>query len=189
MLAAGLSARLGRPKQLLDYRGRPLVQHAIDAAATLDEIIVVVGHAAAEVQRSVTLPAHGRIVANPAYAEGMATSLTTGLAAASEGAEAAVVVLADQPGVTAAHVNAIVDAFHDTRRPVVRATYGGAPGHPVLLARTVWPDVMAVEGDTGARDLLRGHPDWVTDLPLGEAAPLDVDTDDDYRRLLGEESA
>lgn len=185
VLAAGTSSRLGRPKQLLPHRGRPLVQHAVDAAleSGVDEVVVVLGHAAAAVREALEGSDRLRIVVNPAYEEGQATSLMTGLAAAPEEARAAVVLLGDQPGISPGHIRSILRCYAETAGPVVRARYGEAPGHPVLLDRSVWEAVMAITGDRGARDLLRQHPEWVVDVPLGPHPPPDVDTEEDYRRL------
>ncbi len=101
VLAAGSSSRLGRPKQLLELAGKLVLQHVVDAAAAapLDEILVVLGHSAGEVADRLALPAHGRVVLNPDHALGQSTSLQAGLRAAAPGADAAVVLLGDQPGI------------------------------------------------------------------------------------------
>lgn len=189
VLAAGTSSRLGRPKQLLAYRGRPLVQHAVDAAldAGLDEVVVVVGHEAEAVRDALELPSRGRIVVNPDYAEGQSTSLRTGLLALGDGVRAAVVLLGDQPGVGADEVRAAVERYEETGGPVVRTSWEGRPGHPVLLDRKVWEALKAVVGDVGARDLLREHPDWVVPLDLQRPPPPDIDTEADYERLRSED--
>lgn len=189
VLAAGTSSRLGRPKQLLSYQGRPLVQHAVDAAAAapLDEVVVVVGHEAEAVRAALELPSGGRVVVNPDHLEGQATSLRAGLAALGEHLRAAVVLLGDQPGVGADEVRAIVGRYEETGGPVVRATWGGRPGHPVLFDRSVWEALSELTGDIGARDLLREHPDWVVTLEFDRPPPPDVDTEADYERLRSED--
>jgi molybdenum cofactor cytidylyltransferase len=183
ILAAGSSTRLGRPKQLLDFRGRPLVQHAIDTAAVCDEVVVVLGHAAEEVQAAITLPSTGHIVHNPEHASGQASSLRAGLEALTEDVGAALVLLGDQPGVSAEAVKRVIDVYEQTGGPVVQARYGDAPGHPVLFDRSVWAQLTTIEGDRGARDLLRAHPEWVVPVRLGAEPPPDVDTWADYERL------
>ncbi|WP_410959620.1 NTP transferase domain-containing protein, partial [Salmonella sp. SAL4432] len=72
--------------------------------------------------------------------------------------------------------------------PVVRAAYEGRPGHPVLLDRAMWPEIERLEGDAGARDVLRAHPEWVAEVEIGGDAPEDVDTPEDWERLLGSEA-
>jgi molybdenum cofactor cytidylyltransferase len=189
ILAAGTSSRLGRPKQLLPYRGRPVLQHPVDAATTagLDDVVVVLGHAAEEVEAALSLPAVARCVVNPDFAVGQSTSLRVGLRAAHPQSGAAVVLLGDQPQVRPEVIRALVDAHDHDRRTVALATYGGRPGHPVLFDRAVWPEVESVRGDTGARDLLARHPEWVAPVEVGGEPPPDLDTPEDYERLLRSE--
>ena len=185
ILAAGTSSRLGEPKQLLELGGRPLLQHAVDAAveAGLEEVIVVLGHAADEVAAALRLPSGVRVVVNPDFKSGQASSLRAGLRELSAECRAAVILLADQPGVSYETVRAVADAHREEAGPVIQATYGGRPSHPVLFDRQVWPQLEAVEGDVGARDLLVQHPEWVTAVEVGGLPPPDVDTWEDYRRL------
>jgi molybdenum cofactor cytidylyltransferase len=189
ILAAGTSSRLGEPKQLLELGGRPLLQHAVDAAmeAGLKEVIVVLGHAADEVAAALRLPPGARIVVNPDFESGQASSLRAGLRELSAECRAAVILLADQPGVSYETVRALADAYREGAGPVVQTTYEGRQSHPVLLDRQIWPEIEAVEGDVGAREVLASHPEWVTTLETGGKPPPDVDTWEDYRRLAGEE--
>lgn len=183
VLAAGTSSRFGRTKQLIEIEGKPLVQHAVDAAAGLDEVIVVVGHDAERVRVALTLPANARVTVNAGYEEGQASSLKAGLAAADTASEAAVVLLADQPGITAAHVGALTDAYGDSRARIVRLRFRNGPG-PALLARQVWNDIDALTGDAGARTLIAAHPGWVEEIAVDADAPPDLDTLEDLRRIL-----
>jgi len=190
VLAGGTSSRLGQPKQLLDLGGRPLLQHAVDAvaAAGLDELIIVLGHRAEDVAAAVTLPAGARSVLNPDYATGQASSMRSGLAATSPTSEAAVILLGDQPDMRPADIVAVVNAYRTGSGPVVQGSYRGEPGHPVLFARETWPELMGVEGDKGARDVLKAHPDWVVRVELDAELPDDLDTMEDYERMLREAS-
>ena len=190
VLAGGTSSRLGRPKQLLELEGRPVLQHVVDAAAAagLDEIVVVLGHMADEIAAVITLPPGGRTCLNPHYASGQSTSLAAGLEAADPASDAAVILLGDQPRIGSSVVRAVVDRYRQTGARVVRAWYGGRPAHPVLFDRTVWDDLRAVEGDRGARDLLKAHPDWESRLDAGDEVPSDLDTWADYERLKGNAS-
>lgn len=185
VLAGGMSSRLGQPKQLLEWGGRPVLQHVLDVAARagLDEVILVLGHAAAAVSSAVRLPPTGRIVLNPEFATGQSSSLKAGLRAASAQAQAAVVLLGDQPRIGADAIRAIVEAYRQTGALVVQARYRGVPGHPVLLDRGVWAEVEAVEGDRGARDLLASHPEWMHRVDFETELPADIDTWEDYERL------
>jgi molybdenum cofactor cytidylyltransferase len=177
VLAAGTSSRFGRTKQLLEIDGKPLVQHAVDAAsaAGLDEIVVVLGHEAERVEAALRLPSNARTVVNPRYERGQSTSLAAGLEAADPTSDGAVVLLADQPGVTAEHVRALIHGFRARRPRIVRLSFRDGPG-PALLSRETWPEAMRLEGDTGARALMARHPEWVDEIAVDEDAPLDLDT-------------
>ena len=183
VLGAGSATRFGRTKQLEPVRGKPLAQHPIDAAvaAGLDEIVVVLGHDAEHVRSALRLPSRGRAVTNPAFASGIATSLAEGLRALDPASSAAVVLLADQPGITSAHIRALVDAFLHRSSPIVRLRFRSGPG-PALLAREVWAEAERLEGDEGARILMDRHPEWVEDVDLGGEAPVDVDEPADLER-------
>ena len=181
VLAAGTSRRLGRPKQLLELDGRPLLQHALDAASAASpaQIVLVLGHLADEIRAAIDLPAGATVRVNSDYATGQASSLRTGVDALREEIGRAVIVLGDQPRVTGDAIRAVALA----PGPIARATYGGVPGHPVAFDRELWPELAAVDGDRGARDLLVRHAGQVTPVELGGEPPSDVDTDDDYRRV------
>ncbi|HEX2178164.1 MAG TPA: nucleotidyltransferase family protein [Actinomycetota bacterium] len=187
VLAAGTSSRLGQPKQLLDFGGRPLLQHAIDAMerSGLVDIVLVLGHRAGDVEAAVTTGPDTRTVVNPDYAQGQATSLRAGLEAADERSQAAVVILGDQPALGALHVRTIVETYLATGAKVVQAAFGGKPNHPTLFERSMWPELMAVEGDQGAREVLKKHPEWVLRVEMGGEPPPDLDTWEDYERLTG----
>ncbi len=185
VLAAGTSSRLGRPKQLLLLKERPLTQHVIDAAiaAGLRDVIVILGHQAEDVRAGLDLRPPARAVVNPDYEQGQSSSLRAGLRAAGPEIRAVLILLGDQPGISSAAIRAVVTAYERTGAPMVRAAYGDEPGHPVLFDRSVWPELEALEGDRGARDLLSAHPDRVVNVALEGRRPLDVDSWDDFERL------
>ena len=184
VLAAGTSSRFGRTKQLVELEGKPLVQHAVDAAAGagLDEIVVVLGHDEGLVRAHVRLPAGARIALNPDYELGQSTSLKAGLDAADPASGAAVVLLADQPGITAEHIRALADTFEAGRPRIVRLRFRDGPG-PALLSREVWDQARNLAGDTGAREIIEAHPEWVEEVPVDSDAPADVDRPADLERL------
>jgi CTP:molybdopterin cytidylyltransferase MocA len=186
VLAAGEATRFGDTKQVREVAGKPLVQHAVDAAAgaDLDEVVVVVGHDAERVRTALRLPPSGRVVENPRYAEGLATSLAAGLDACHAASEGAVVLLADQPGIEARHVRLLADAFRRTGGWVVRLRFRDGPG-PALLSRAAWDEARALSGDVGARALAARHPDRVVEVAVDEAAPPDVDRPEDLARAAG----
>lgn len=180
VLAAGSGVRFGGTKQLATHHGKPLAQHAVDAltSAGVDEILVVTGHDADEVEEALRLPPQGRFIRNPDHASGQSSSLAAGLHAVADDTEAAVVLLADQPGVTDAEVRALIDAFERSRSRIVRVVYEDGPG-PALLSREVHAEAGHLHGDTGARALIASHPDWVEEVVVPFRAPPDVDTPDD----------
>lgn len=186
ILAAGRSARLGRPKQLLPLAGRPLLAHVVAhaLASTLDETILVLGHEASRIAAAIG-EAGQRTVVNPAYAAGQSTSVRAGLAALAPEASAALFLLGDQPAVTPDIVDTLLAAYRTDPAPIVVPSYGGQRGNPVLFDRQLFPELEQVTGDEGARAVVRAH---VTDVRLvpvpGDAPPQDVDTEADYARLL-----
>lgn len=186
VLAAGASTRLGRPKQLLDLVGKPVLRHVLDAAlaSPFDEVIVVLGYAAREIAQAVPPTGRVRIAFNPDFAGGQSTSLRVGLRAVNATADAAVILLGDQPGVRAQAVTRVVEEWLRERGPVVQAAYGGRPAHPTLLDRSVWPEVELATDDQGARAVIGDHPEWRRLVEVGGSPPDDIDTEDDYRRVL-----
>lgn len=173
VLAAGRGRRFGGTKQLAPVAGRPLVRHAVDTAlaAGLDPVLVVVGHDAGRVRDA--LPPDVEVVDNPRFAEGQASSLRAGVAAAEpHDVHALVVLLGDQPGVTVASIHAVLAAHRDGAR-IARAAYADLPGHPVLFDRAVWHELIRVTGDEGARRILEHA--VVRDVPVPGPRPPDVD--------------
>jgi molybdenum cofactor cytidylyltransferase len=186
ILAAGASSRMGRPKQLLDWGGTPLVRLAAETAlaARLDPAIVVVGAARAAVAAALA-GLSLRIVDNPAYAEGQSTSLRAGVAALGPEVGAAVVLLGDQPFVTAGMIARIVADWRTSGKPIVAPLYAGKRGNPVLFARTIFPELLRIQGDQGARGVLASDPSRVQLVPFDDPRPLaDIDTPEDYDRLV-----
>lgn len=177
---------MGRPKQLLDLAGKPVLRRVVESvlAAPVHEVVVVLGHRADDVAHVVPVAPRIRHVLNDRYAEGQATSLAAGLRALGGDCEAAVVTLGDQPGIRPDAVEAVVRAFWDGQGPVVQASYGGRLGHPTLIGRDVWAEVLAeMAGDEGARPVLARHPDWRVTVEVGGRLPDDIDTEDDYLRV------
>jgi molybdenum cofactor cytidylyltransferase len=191
ILAAGASTRMGRPKQLLPLGDRCLLQHVIDAAAAscLDEIIVVLGHCAEEIRETLQLPARRavRIVVAVDYTQGQSASLRAGLRAVSPEARGAAILLGDQPQVTSQLINRVAQEYLRSESAIARPVYsdadgGRAPGHPVVLARRIWPEVEKLEGDQGARALISTHPEWVSEVLIKGEPPVDIDTAEDHQR-------
>ena len=177
VLAAGEGRRFGGTKQLHLVDGSPLAQHAIDALARVpvDELLVVTGHDADAVEAALVLPDRARFVRNDAYRDGQATSLAAAFHAIGDDSEAAVVLMADQPGIRPDDVRALIDRFRATRSQIVRLRFTDAPG-PALLSREIYAEAGHLHGDVGARVLIASHPEWVEEVAIDRAAPPDIDT-------------
>lgn len=162
-----------------------MLQHVLAAAGDvgLDEILVVVGHAANEVAAAVRLPSRARFVLNPDYEQGQSTSLRAGLRAADPGTGAALILLGDQPGVRRDAIEAVAEGWRRGAGPIVQASYQGRTAHPTLFDRSVWPELERAAGDEGARSLLDAHRDWLRPVEVGGLPPDDIDTEDDYARV------
>ncbi|MHC3474229.1 nucleotidyltransferase family protein [Streptomyces sp. 7R007] len=187
LLAAGGGRRLGgRPKALLEHRGRPLVEHAVGVlrAAGCTRVHVVLGARAADVRERAELGGCV-LVENPGWTQGMGTSLRAGLESlAGTGARAALVSLVDQPGIGARAVRRVLAAYED-ESSLVAAAYDGVRGHPVLLGAAHWAGVAAsASGDRGARAYLTAHAASITLVECGDVAqPYDIDTEADLVHL------
>ncbi|MEU2345052.1 nucleotidyltransferase family protein [Streptomyces sp. NPDC001110] len=187
LLAAGGGRRLGgRPKALLEHRGRPLVEHAVRALRNggCGPVHVVLGAAAEEVGKLAELSAC-EVTVNPSWEEGMGSSLRAGLASLSASdADAALVLLVDQPGIGAEAVARVRSAYR-SRSSLAAAAYDGERGHPVLFGADHWEAVAAgAVGDQGARAYLRAHRDAITLVECSDVARAhDIDTAADLRHL------
>ena len=177
ILAAGEGRRFCATKQLAELHGRPLLEYALAAMTGVSPRVVVLGHAADDIVAGIDLHGASPVVCED-WAEGQSASLRCGLAALPD-VYAVVVVLGDQPGIPAAAVDAIVAAVGD--EDAVRATYDGAPGHPVLLRRPLLERAGELRGDSGFRDLLEHA--TVREVEIGALAdPADIDTREELAR-------
>jgi molybdenum cofactor cytidylyltransferase len=183
VLAAGGGTRFGATKQLAELRGRPLLEYAVEAMLAVPAIwpvVVVLGHDADAIRARVRLH-DARVVLCDGWQEGQAASLRCGVAALGDDADAAVIMLGDQPFITPQVIAGTLDydeAYHDA----VRATYFGEPGHPVLLTRRLLDRAGELRGDVGFRDLLLGQ--RVRRFEAGRLCdPTDIDTREELARL------
>jgi molybdenum cofactor cytidylyltransferase len=189
VLAAGGATRFGAPKQVALLDARPLLQHPLDAlaAAGLRDVVVVLGAEAATVEATIAWRDERRTI-NEHPGDGLASSLRVGLDAAREigDADAALVVLGDQPSLRADVIRAVLDAAKSTSVPIVRPRYAddGAP-NPVLVRRSAWSLVADLDGDRGLGPLLAERPDLVLEVPVAGTIP-DIDTPADLAALEGE---
>jgi molybdenum cofactor cytidylyltransferase len=186
VLAAGSSRRMGSPKQLLMVRDKPLLELVVGQVneSNLDDVVVVLGAAADEIQSRVDL-GRARVLVNPEHPSGMASSLRVGVASLGADVDRVVVILGDQPDVDAALLNQLLELHARSGLPAAALSFNGLLHPPVVLNRELWGDLMTLEGDVGCRAVIRGRPEQVVSLAVETdlTHPVDVDTPSDYERV------
>jgi molybdenum cofactor cytidylyltransferase len=177
---------MGEPKQLLEVRGRPLLEVAVRAACAsqLDEVVVVLGARVEEVAQLVDF-GRARVVINPDYEQGMSTSLRAGIASLGAEVSRALVILGDQPDVDASLLDRLLDLQEASGLPAAALSFEGLLHPPMVLTREWWAGLDALEGDIGLRAVVRAHPELVAALPAEQPGehPVDIDTPEDFERL------
>jgi len=179
VLAAGTSSRMGRNKLVERLRGKPLVRHAVDAALAsgLEPVLVVTGHEAEQTRAALT-GAGVSFVSNPRYEEGLSTSLKSGIEAVPQDCDGAMILLGDMPDISSNLIDRVIASFEPRAgHTICAAAAGKRRGHPVLWARSYFPQLTALQGDAGARELLEAHAGQLVEIEAGDDAPLtDIDT-------------
>jgi molybdenum cofactor cytidylyltransferase len=200
VLAAGEGRRMGPAPQRAKGRlagdpalklalrlgGKSILRRVVDTAlaAPVGEVVVVLGHGAAELEQELPRDPRIRTVYNPDYSTGQSSSLRAGIDAIASQAQAAVFLLGDQPLVSLQAIEALVGEFRRSKSAVVRPRYRGTPGNPVLFSRVLFPELSQVTGDQGGRELLARHQADVAMVDLNLESPVDIDTRDDYSLLI-----
>ena len=188
LLAAGGSRRLGTPKQLLpDAEGTTLVRRAAETAlgSACRPIVAVLGASADVVEAELAgLPLTTAV--NPDWQTGMASSLSTGLTAlaGTDALDAVVVMLCDQPQVTSALLDSLITAYAETNTQIVACEYSGILGVPALFGPALFPALLSLTGDEGARRVVKNYAGLITCIPFPEGT-LDIDTPQDAEKLRG----
>ena len=176
---------MARPKQLLDWGGRPLLECSIAAVSSwpVDEVVVVLGAYAEDILDRVGFGT-ALVVINPGWEEGFASSLRVGfdLLTRDSRFEAAFVALGDQPQIPPEVPAALLAGAEKSGRPAIVPVYRYQRGNPVLVARPLWGQLMSLSGDAGAASLLQAHPAWVHEVRFDFPTPADIDTPDDVPR-------
>lgn len=184
VLAAGVSSRMGRPKALLGWGGKPLIAYQVEQLreAGADEVIVVLGHRTDEIHRLLaTVPC--RVMSNPAYHAGRASSLRIGARAVNRDADAIVVVNVDQP--RPAEFYRLLIAAHQPDSSATRPEFEGHHGHPIIVSGRLRPEMMdASEEELGLLGVLRRHLSEIASFPSSDLCLLDVNTPQDYEDAL-----
>jgi molybdenum cofactor cytidylyltransferase len=185
VLAAGASTRLGQPKQLLDFGGKALLQHILEQCKPLhfSARFLILGAYSSDIQQN-TNTFDFQILQNEHWEAGMASSLHIGIQAAiahPSAPEQVLVLLADQPFVSTALLQALLDTHQSERPPITASQYGTTKGVPAIFSKTVFPELLQLQGDRGANRLIRQYEAQVAILPF-EAGSIDMDTREDYQQ-------
>ncbi|MBM4424705.1 MAG: nucleotidyltransferase family protein [Chloroflexi bacterium] len=194
VLAAGMSARMGQPKQLMLWGDKPMARHVVDVllagGVESESVVVVVGHEHEKVEESLK-GSGAKIVLNPQYADGsMLRSLQVGLSAIQSveflggpPPEAVLVALSDQPQIKAEVAQAVIARWRDAGGEIVAPKFEDRRGHPILFAVSIWPEILAAVPVGSPRDMLGVHSERIVYAEAGDDSVLrDIDTPDDYRR-------
>jgi molybdenum cofactor cytidylyltransferase len=187
VLAAGGSSRLGRPKQLLPYRGATLLDAVVGTAraCAFDQLVVALGGSADAVRDEVDLGG-ADVVVNDAYGSGCSSSIAAALGALDPRCDVLVLLLGDQPGVGPETVRAVLAGRGQA--PLAVCRYDDGRGHPFAFGRAVFGELAELHGDKGVWKLLDRHGDAVAEVAVPGPVPIDVDTPDDYAAVLAEAS-
>jgi molybdenum cofactor cytidylyltransferase len=187
VMAAGESKRMGKLKQLMPLGDSTILAQTTDNLlnSKVSEVIVVLGHKAEEVRKAIS----GRpvkVTVNPAYQQGMSTSIVTGLNLVSDKARAVMLALGDQPFVDSQTVNKILGEFNSHNKGIAVPVYRGRRGRPVIFAISYKDELLGLEGDIGGREIINRHPDDVLEVAVNcEGVCIDIDTEESYN-LSGE---
>ncbi len=185
ILGAGASQRLGPPKQLLPFRDTTLLGWVVaqaQSAAGLDEVVVVLGRAADEIRERVDFGS-ARVVENPVFVEGCSSSYRAGLAAINSESAAIMVILGDQPGITPEVIDTLAEEWRLKQNSIALCSYHGRKGHPMIFARSLFPQLEVLHGDKAAWKLVDAHGDSVLEVALDLPFPNDINTAEDFERL------
>lgn len=192
VLAAGASNRLGRPKQLLIYKGKSLLRHVLDIAKNVNAQPVIVVLGANSQLTSNEIPGDSNIykIINDNWNKGISSSICCGLNALQQiapSSEGAIFTVCDQPFITASFLNKLITVQKETGKPIVASSYENTVGTPVLFHKTFFPELLALQGDAGAKTIIRQHTGSYVTVPFPKGE-IDIDTGADYKALKNMEN-
>ena len=185
ILGAGASQRLGPPKQLLPFRGTTMLGWVVkqaERATGLDELIVVLGRAADEIRDHVDFGAV-RVVENPVFTEGCASSYKAGLAALNPKSRAMMIILGDQPGIQPEVIDRVAEEWRRTEPLIALCSYNGRTGHPMIFAQSMFEQLAGLHGDKAAWKLVDANAALVHEVQFNLPFPDDINTAEDFARI------
>jgi molybdenum cofactor cytidylyltransferase len=185
ILGAGASQRFGEPKQLLPYAGTTLLGWVVSQAQQalgLDEVVVVLGRSADEIRARVDF-GDAKVVENPVFTEGCASSYRAGITAIDSRSEAIMIILGDQPGITPEIIDTLAGEWRESNAPIALCSYEGRKGHPMIFARSLFDQLEVLHGDKAAWKLVDAHAALVHVVQLALPFPEDINTREDFERL------
>ena len=187
ILAAGKASRMGKPKQLLTYKGSSLISHAVNIGlnSICKPVVVVLGAYSEQIKPQIDkLPV--QIVENPHWETGMASSIRAGIDSINQSdsnLDAVIIALADQPLINATVFDRLIQNYQEMGNIIIASAYDEIVGVPALFNCALFPELMQLEGDKGAKALMGKYRDKILAIEIAEAA-IDIDTPDDYEELL-----
>jgi molybdenum cofactor cytidylyltransferase len=184
VLAAGLSRRMGRPKLLLEVAGKPIIRHVVERVISsgIGQVLVVAPPEHEALARALDgLPV--RFAVNPAPESGQGSSVVVGVKALASGTTAALIALGDQPDVPVEVILTLLEALKKPGKSIAAPRYADGLGNPVLFAASVFPELLVLEGDRGARAVVERDPSRLAVVVIASPMPRDIDTPEDYERL------
>lgn len=191
LLAAGVSSRLGRPKQLLSYQGDYLLNHAIKATEQVNDVVtvVIIGAEAESLLKEIK-NVDVKVVLNQQFKEGMSSSIRCGVQYLQDydrNIENIIIMVCDQPYVDGVHISKLIACHEATAAKIVASTYSDRKGVPALFNKQLFPELLTLKGDVGAKALIKKYnaETAAVFLPLGE---IDIDTEENYNMLINSDS-
>lgn len=185
VLAAGESKRMGRPKMLLPFRSKTVIESVLDESlkSNLDKVLMVLGGDSEVIRKQIqSIPAETCF--NPEYKKGMLSSIQAGLRNLPPGTDAVCLILGDQPQIQAAVIDQLIEVFDKSKPKIMIPVYNKRRGHPVIFSAEYIDEIFTLDPDIGLRQLMQRHPDDILEVKIRAAEILeDLDTPEDYERL------
>ncbi|MDV3294025.1 MAG: nucleotidyltransferase family protein [Nitrososphaerales archaeon] len=183
ILAAGASRRMGKPKQILNVGGKPMLERVVDAFSDsrLDEVVLVVRPG---LPRKPTAGGRVRVLVNPHPEEGVSSSVRLGVESIDSKSEAVVIGLGDKPLLRSSTIQRLLSAFRDSGSKIIIPTYDGVRGNPILFHRSLFQEMLRLKGDAGAKSVIARHAELILEIPVSdEGVSVDVNTPGDLRAV------